>query len=55
MGRPQIGVARKVVLPKNLLNDLRVIAAMRGEPVSETIRVALTEFVRRNGKGRRIA
>ena len=55
MGRPQIGVARKFVLPKDLLVELRVLAAYRGEPMAETVRVALAEFVARQKKARRAA
>jgi hypothetical protein len=55
MSRQQIGVPRKVILPKELLAELRVIAAWRGEPVAETIRTALAEFVKRSHKGRRAA
>jgi hypothetical protein len=55
MPRPQIGVARKFVLPKDLLVELRLLAALRGESMAETVRVALTEFVRRSKKSRRIA
>lgn len=55
MARQQIGVARKFRLPKDLYLDLKAVAAHRGEPMAETVRVALAEFVERNKRGRRAA
>lgn len=46
MGRPAIGKARKVVIPDDVLTDLRLIAAMNGEPVANVIRAALRHYVR---------
>lgn len=55
MAREQIGVARKFRLPKALYVELKALAAYRGEPMAETVRVALTEFVQRQKKARRAA
>ena len=55
VGRPAIGKARKVVIPGDVMTDLRLIAAMNGEPVSDVIRAALRHYVRHALKGRRAA
>ena len=47
MSRRPLGVARKFVIPTDLLVELRRLAAYRGEPMAETVRVAIAEFVER--------
>lgn len=55
MGRPRIGKARKVVIPDDVMADLRLIAAMSGEPVSDVIRAALRHYTHHVLKRRRVA
>lgn len=47
MGRNRIGTGRKVRVPDDVLADLHVIAAHRGQTVSEVMRDALADYVRR--------
>lgn len=54
-GRPQIGVTTKFVLPRDLLVELKALAAYRGESMSATVRAAVAEFVRRQKKAGRAA
>jgi hypothetical protein len=51
MGRPRIGYSRRINIEPDVINELRVIASMRGVPVSTVIRDALRQYVRRAGKG----
>lgn len=55
MPTPKIGTSRKVVIPDDVLDDLHVIAATRGETVSDTIRHALQVYVKRIRRGGRAA
>lgn len=54
-GRPPIGVVTKFAVDKDVLVELKALAAYRGEPVAATIRAAVVEFVARNKKSRRVA
>ncbi len=47
MPTPRIGTSRKVVIPDEVLDALHIIAAARGETVSDTIRDALRVYVKR--------
>lgn len=51
----QIGAVRKFRLPTGLYIELKALAAHRGEPMAETVRVGLAEFVARQKKARRAA
>ncbi|MCA9644034.1 MAG: hypothetical protein KC492_25250 [Myxococcales bacterium] len=57
MGRPKIGVGRRIVVPLDVMDGLRLIAAHRGEPVSVVMRDALQEYTRKHLRrmGRRAA
>jgi hypothetical protein len=55
MPTPKIGTSRKVVIPDDVLDALCVVAAARGETVSETIRTALRVYVKRMRRGRAAA
>lgn len=55
MPTPKIGTNRKVVIEDDVLDALHVIAAARGETVSEVIREALRVYVRRVRRGGRVA
>lgn len=57
MGRPKIGVGRRIVVPLDVMDGLRLIAAHRGEPVSVVMRDALQEYTRKHLRrmGRRVA
>lgn len=52
MARARIGTARKVVLPEALMDDLTLIAALRGVARAVVIREALTAYARRALSGR---
>lgn len=54
MGRPKIGVgySRRINIEPAVINDLRVIAAMRGVPVSVVIREALRVYCKRARRGK---
>jgi hypothetical protein len=47
MPTPKIGTSRKVVIEDDVLDDLHLIAAHRGETVSEVIRSALRAYTKR--------
>jgi hypothetical protein len=55
MGRPRIGYSRRINIEPDVINDLRVIAAMRGVPVSVVIRDGLRHYVGHVLKSRRAA
>ena len=55
MPTPRIGTGRKVVIEDEVLDALRLIAATRGETVSETIRHALRVYTKRIRRGGRAA
>jgi metal-responsive CopG/Arc/MetJ family transcriptional regulator len=55
MPTPKIGTSRKVVIPDDVLDALHMIAAHRGETVSDTIRDALRVYVKKCHRGRRAA
>lgn len=52
MGRPRIGYSRRINIEPDVIEDLRLIASMKGVPVSAVIREALRQYVRRNVRGR---
>ena len=54
-GRPSIGVTTKVCLPKDVLVEVRALAAHRGESVSAVMRVALKQYLARQRKSGRVA
>lgn len=53
MGRPLIGPARKVRVAQEVWDDLCLIAAARGVTVSDLLREAMTQYVRRTKRGGR--
>lgn len=55
MGNPRIGYSRKINIEPKVRDDLRLLASMRGVPVSVVIRDALREYVRRHLRGKRPA
>lgn len=55
MGRPKIGYNRRINIEPDVINDLRLIASLRGVAVSVVIRDALRHYVQHVLKKRRAA
>lgn len=45
MGRPRIGTTRRVVIPDDVLLDLKLVARLQGVPVSQVLRDAYRHYV----------
>jgi hypothetical protein len=52
VANPRIGYCRKINIEPDVIDDLRLIASLKGVPVSEVIREALRQYVRRTAKKR---